>query len=235
MKRLSRLTIALLFIVFAPPVIAQSVGYRVYTISPFDFVAVSADSPITYPVDAGVPLEWHVTWQNPGTLVAPIHLPDGAVIEFMELDYCRKIPAGTTEAEGWLEQVCDDDPRAGCSGSDIPPKVRPELEGCHLSLTPHGMRVDNQHHTLMFVLNLENGGNVAYGPIKLYYRMEAPPAPDVATFSDVPTTHPFFRFVEALYNTGAVAGCGDGKYCPNSPVTRGQLAVFLATAMGLGW
>ena len=29
--------------------------------------------------------------------------------------------------------------------------------------------------------------------------------------------------------------CGSGDDCPNAPVTRGQMAVLLATALGLHW
>jgi hypothetical protein len=41
------------------------------------------------------------------------------------------------------------------------------------------------------------------------------------------------QYVEALAAAGISAGCGGGKYCPDDPVTRGQLAVFLARALGL--
>jgi len=30
-------------------------------------------------------------------------------------------------------------------------------------------------------------------------------------------------------------GCGAGIYCPGDVVTRGQMAVFLAKALGLNW
>jgi hypothetical protein len=46
-------------------------------------------------------------------------------------------------------------------------------------------------------------------------------------FADVPAIHPFFRFCEALFNNGVTAGCGNGNFCPNGTVTRGQMAVFL--------
>jgi hypothetical protein len=61
------------------------------------------------------------------------------------------------------------------------------------------------------------------------------PAPASATFNDVPTNHPFFQFVEALSASGITAGCQAAPplYCPDSPVTRGQMAVFLAKALGL--
>ena len=66
------------------------------------------------------------------------------------------------------------------------------------------------------------------------YRLQVSPAPATATFpNDVPTSHPFFRFVEALAAAGITGGCGTGSYCPDAPVTRGQMAVFIANALGL--
>jgi hypothetical protein len=74
---------------------------------------------------------------------------------------------------------------------------------------------------------LENGGAT------LWYHLQVSPAPGSATFSDVPTSSPYFRYVEALFASGIVSGCGSGNYCPANPVTRGQMAVFLAVALGM--
>jgi S-layer family protein len=67
------------------------------------------------------------------------------------------------------------------------------------------------------------------------YRLQVSPAPATATFNDVPATSGQFRFVEALVKAGITAGCGGGNFCPNDPITRGQMAVFLSTALGLQW
>ena len=48
-------------------------------------------------------------------------------------------------------------------------------------------------------------------------------------------SHPFFQHVEALATSGITAGCGGGNFCPDHPLTRGQMAVFLAKALGLHW
>ncbi len=34
------------------------------------------------------------------------------------------------------------------------------------------------------------------------------------SFPDVPTTHPFYAFIENLFHSGATGGCGLGNYCP---------------------
>ena len=49
-------------------------------------------------------------------------------------------------------------------------------------------------------------------------------------FSDVPLFHPFYGFVMTVADDGISVGCGNGAFCPNSPVTRAQMAVFLLKA-----
>ena len=46
-------------------------------------------------------------------------------------------------------------------------------------------------------------------------------------FLDAPPTHWAFIFIETLGGSGITAGCGGDNYCPTSPVTRAQMAVFL--------
>ncbi len=87
-------------------------------------------------------------------------------------------------------------------------------------------------------LYLTAGGdtNVRWGAAYVVWRRAMSPAPLTATFpNDVPTSHPFFRFVEALAASGITAGCGTGSFCPDQPLTRGQMAVFLTFGLGLYW
>jgi hypothetical protein len=51
------------------------------------------------------------------------------------------------------------------------------------------------------------------------------------SFTDVPTSNQFYRFIETLFHTGVTGGCGAGVYCSTNPVTRGQMAVFLLKAL----
>ncbi len=53
------------------------------------------------------------------------------------------------------------------------------------------------------------------------------PPPAAGIFLDVPPSDPFAPWIEQLANMGVTAGCGGGNYCPSSPVTRAQMAVFL--------
>jgi len=48
------------------------------------------------------------------------------------------------------------------------------------------------------------------------------------SFPDVPSGHQFYKFVETLFHKGVTTGCAGGdNYCPATPVTRAQMAVFL--------
>jgi len=49
-------------------------------------------------------------------------------------------------------------------------------------------------------------------------------------FLDVPESNAFREFVNSVARNGITAGCGGGNYCPLSPVTRAQMAVFLLKA-----
>ena len=49
----------------------------------------------------------------------------------------------------------------------------------------------------------------------------------LADFTDVPRSHLFHNAVEKIFRAGITSGCGLGNYCPDAPVTRAQMAVFL--------
>ena len=50
------------------------------------------------------------------------------------------------------------------------------------------------------------------------------------SFTDVPKTSPFYRFVETLLHASVTAGCSAGAYCPAAPTTREQMAAFVLLA-----
>ncbi len=51
----------------------------------------------------------------------------------------------------------------------------------------------------------------------------------------MPASDGAYSFIEALVASGVTAGCGNGNYCPDAPLTRRQMAVFLSKALGLHW
>ncbi len=64
---------------------------------------------------------------------------------------------------------------------------------------------------------------------------ESPSTGDIKTwqlhvgksFTDVPTSHLFYKGIETIFHNGITGGCGTAIYCPEQAVTRSQMAVFL--------
>ena len=52
------------------------------------------------------------------------------------------------------------------------------------------------------------------------------------TFADVPVDHSLWQYIEAFHNAGITTGCGVSPliFCPQNPVTRASMAVFLLRA-----
>ena len=52
-------------------------------------------------------------------------------------------------------------------------------------------------------------------------------------FGDVPPDYWAAAWIKQLVAEGITAGCGNGNYCPENPVTRAQMAVFLVRTFSL--
>ena len=76
-------------------------------------------------------------------------------------------------------------------------------------------------------------GAATFKAIELGWYRQISPAPGAATFADVPTNHTFFQAIQALSAAGITTGCGGSNFCPGQTVNRGQMAAFLARALGL--
>jgi hypothetical protein len=50
------------------------------------------------------------------------------------------------------------------------------------------------------------------------------------SFTDVPASNIFYRFIETILHRGVTAGCGGGNYCPSNSTTREQMAPFVLVA-----
>jgi hypothetical protein len=166
------------------------------------------------------------------SLLAPVMLPAGALVREIELEACDTDPNATVGAGFFRANALE----AGLV--NLASTTTGTTPGCAffsaILATPH--TVDNLNGTYLAQVVINNATSLAtrFQALRIYYRLQVSPAPATATFpNDVPTTHPFFRFVEALARAGITGGCGTGAYCPDQPVTRGQMAAFLATALGL--
>ncbi len=105
-------------------------------------------------------------------------------------------------AADWIEQIAREGVTGGCGSGNYCP----------------GSAVTRKQMAV-FLLKSRNGA--------LY----VPPAA-TGIFADVPPADPFAPWIEQLAAEGITGGCGGGNYCPNNPVTRGQMAVFIAKTFG---
>jgi len=161
--------------------------------------------------------------------MAPLHLPAGAIIVSLQV-FGRDVSAACFTAQG--VPGCADAPVTVCSGNDF--------EGgdgdAYAGLYQDDIVVDNLHNRYFVVAgNTTNDDTTSISRLQVNYLLQVSPPPATATFNDVPTTDPAFQFIEAIAASGITAGCGGGNYCPDQPVTRRQMAVFLAKALGLQW
>ena len=93
--------------------------------------------------------------------------------------------------------------------------------GCGLNLyCPE----DNVTRTQMAVFLLKSEHGASY----------TPPALGGSTgFTDVPLTHWAAAWIKQLAAEAITGGCGTNLYCPENPVTRAQMAVFLVRTFNL--
>jgi hypothetical protein len=167
---------------------------------------------------------------DPCVWLAGVSLPSGARITGLELEACdgdsaSKVSFGLRRHPAPMQDAVPVVIGASTGIADTP--------GCALFPVAADHTVDNAANSYVAEVLAAPGVDVRFGALRVVYQLQVSPAPSAATFLDVPTTHPFFQFVEALAASGVTGGCGGGNFCPDAPVTRGQMAAFLSKALGL--
>jgi len=106
-----------------------------------------------------------------------------------------------------------------------------------INATPFDLTLDNPaHSSYLLRLEFDASANPQYiGAVQVWWRTAVSAAPDTPTFNDVPETDPGFQYIEALAGSGITGGCGGGNFCPDSAVTRRQMAIFMAKALALNF
>ncbi len=170
-----------------------------------------------------------------GLFHAGAHVPKGALLTFFVLDYCDNVTGGTVEA--WLYAG----PHTDLTGTNLSHLISTTQVSCssvYEDLTPLN-HTANPNSEDIYVYAKTHGGflDSALVGVSIFYQLQVSPAPATATFADVPTNHPYFKFIEALASSGITKGCGSSPliFCPNQTITRGEAATWLARALGLDW
>jgi hypothetical protein len=69
--------------------------------------------------------------------------------------------------------------------------------------------------------------------LRAKYGSSYSPPNATGVFTDVPVGYWADRWIEQLAVEGITGGCGTNIYCPDSSVTRAQMAVFLVKTFNL--
>ena len=97
----------------------------------------------------------------------------------------------------WIEQFAAEEITAGCGGGLF----------CPQGSLP-------RQNAAVLLLKAEHGSDYV-------------PPPCQGIFDDVACPSTYADWIEQLAAEGITGGCGGGNYCPTTPCTRGQMAVFL--------
>jgi hypothetical protein len=166
---------------------------------------------------------------------APVELPAGALLKEFKLYAIDNDAASNLTM--FVFEICVPEGggsetstiiATGATGAVIGPQA------VTVAVTPN-LTVNNVTCAITARGNFGNSaGQHVIQKIRARWARQVSPAPATATFpNDVPTTHVFFRFVEAFARAGITGGCGPNSFCPDNPVTRGQMATFISVALGL--
>jgi len=215
-----------------PPAATNAYGttsQTIYTIGSFDLEPTDSGTTFTF---VNMTMQRYLT--NSGILVSPLHLPSGARVEKFELEGCDTSSSGESAAALGFT------PQPGGTVQTLGLIETGTLFEGGCALFPQTLAspatIDNKSGTYFVVAqNNTFDGTTSVAAIRVYYRLQVSPAPATATFGDVPSTNLYFRAIEALAASGITTGCGGGNFCPGQYVTRGELAKFLANALGLHW
>lgn len=208
---------------------------------PADF-GPSGDSVTTFHWSAFHPVDSGFSYLSNGTRIWPtgygtgwgtifeanLQVPEGVMIDYVVMSFCK--------GAGSVGIVFG----AGDNNSDFADVSLPADSGCYAVLSPalsHQTSANSGHIFELFVNWFDSpiDGSVSLTRGEVWWHRTVSPGPVVADFGDVPTSDPRYNFIEAIFKAGITVGCGSGNYCPDAPLTRGQMAVFLAKALGLYW
>jgi hypothetical protein len=163
-----------------------------------------------------------------------LHVPGGTLFTHIEFDYCN---GDATNDLTFNVYSCSY--LGNCVSTPIASLTGNHGTGCTFAstnVTPATVNNNTDEYLLEVIFpSSPTDGSVNFAGAIAGYKYQVSPAPSVATFGDVPTSDFGFQYIEALNASGITGGCGNGNYCPDSPVTRRQMAIFIAKALGLDW
>jgi len=224
---------------------AQDVGPDDYGTTETNYYVVSADEfhpqlPTTSQwFDAGAGGARYILGTSNHTLYANVRLPSGALITGMAIlyeDSDADLGLGVRLGRNWWG--------SGFYGSEwiSPPwssSGAPGVTRTYIDINPdHTVEYGASPFSVQsyrLTATLDASYDVKLQGVVIYWNRQISPAPPTQTFPDVAPGYWAFQEIEALAASGITTGFPDGTYRPTDPVTRAQMATFLARALGLHW
>jgi hypothetical protein len=161
----------------------------------------------------------------------PGPIPSGAIIDYFELDYCD------TNAGADVSATLLDCGPQGASCSTVVSNISSSGSGGCSTVSASGIGYTLTNAASTFDIEMIFGavdGSITVGSTIVGYHLQVSPAPVSPTFADVAPDNLYYQFIEALAASGVTAGCdGVPDFCPDRNITRAEMAVFLAKALGL--
>jgi hypothetical protein len=202
---------------------------------------VPMDSTMTYSdlnFSSAVLSRYPTNANGSGVFVAVPQLPSGALVSGVEFDWCD-----TSAASDLQFDVLS----SGYTGEGIQTLASATSDGslgCAFTIatlaSPFTINNDGTQLILKAAAPTHDGTTSVSGAV-VRYVLQVSPAPGTAFFNDVPLNDQGFQYVEAMLAAGVTGGCASNPpfqppvYCPDSFVTRRQMAIFIAKALGLQW
>ena len=184
-----------------------------------------------YPID-------YTDFTNGTKFYAPLHVPNGVDVTSTVFYYMHDENLDEMEIVFKWQYSRDNEPFGDIDSSVSEPQGSVQGNNHYGTVDLGSIPIDNRDMYRFVVEVPPIPDTVPFHPlgfkgVKVSYRRQVSVPPATATFSDVTPGMNFFPYVEALAAAGITGGIGDGSYGLNDYVTRGQMAAFLARALGL--
>jgi hypothetical protein len=167
----------------------------------------------------------------------PISLPSGARILTLRVYYDDN--SASARIRYWIFRTTVR--TENVSGAPSVTNLTPSFPESPAGISRYGQLAQNQNIVIANRYNIYQGranldgtGVCIIGARIFWQRQVRTGLPN--PFNDIGGLNQRFQNgIKALAASQITSGCGGGSYCPNDPVTRGQMAVFLSDGLGLHW